>query len=63
MPMITMPTSQKHAILLDTAMRRAVPGSQRYDFLLRMARSLNTWGSLTPAMIESLHVMITARSS
>ena len=51
--MITMPTSAKHALLLDTEMRRVAPGTSRAAMLERMGRSLDTYGSLTHAMIEA----------
>jgi hypothetical protein len=50
--MITMPTSARHQLLLDTAMRRATTPT-RAAMLERMGRSLDTYGSLTHAMIEA----------
>jgi hypothetical protein len=44
----------RDAKLLVDAMRRTRQGTQRHDFLLRMQRSFREWGSLTPAMRESL---------
>jgi hypothetical protein len=51
---VTLCTSQRDALLLDCALRRAAPGSQRHAFLLRIGRSLGTWGALTPAMTEAV---------
>jgi hypothetical protein len=42
---VTLPTSTKLALLLDTAMRRAAP--ERIAFLQRLSRSLAEYGSLT----------------
>lgn len=61
--MITLPTSAKHTLLLDTAIRRALPGTQRAAFLQRIGRSLDRYGSLTPAMINAVSDMITVGSS
>jgi hypothetical protein len=63
MPKVTMPTSAKHALLLDTAMHRAITGSQREAFLRRLERSLDQYGSLTPAMVEACSRTITERSN
>jgi hypothetical protein len=52
-PRVTMPTSAKHAILLDTAIKRTADGTQRHDFLLRLGRSLDMFGSLTPAVVAA----------
>jgi hypothetical protein len=49
--------------LLDCALRRSMPGTKQHAFLQRLERSLDMWGSLTPVMVESLHGMLTARSS
>jgi hypothetical protein len=51
---ITLHTSAKDAVLLDCAMRRAVPGTRQYSFLCRIERSLNTWGTLTEAMTAAV---------
>jgi hypothetical protein len=56
--MITLPTSAKHAILLDTAMKRATPGTTRHDMLVRLGRSLDTYGGLTSAMQETCRLTI-----
>jgi hypothetical protein len=50
---ITLPTSAKHRMLLDLALRRAPPASSRMAMLERLGRSLDAAGSLTPAMIEA----------
>jgi hypothetical protein len=52
-PPVTMPTSAKHAILLQTALARTSPGTSRHDMLIRIGRSLDTYGSMTSAMIEA----------
>jgi len=61
--MITLETSAKHALLLDSALRRTVPGTSKHAFLQRLGRSLDQFGSLTPAMQEAVTTIITARSN
>jgi hypothetical protein len=61
--MITLETSAKHALLLDSAMRRTLPGSSKHDFLQRLGRSLDEFGSLTPAMQAAVTTIVTARSN
>jgi hypothetical protein len=59
---ITLPTSGKHALLLDMAIKRATPGTSRHDMLIRLGRSLDEFGSLTPAMIDACQSTIMASS-
>ncbi|MGJ4928596.1 hypothetical protein ACQR1I_14275 [Bradyrhizobium sp. HKCCYLS2038] len=58
-PMITLPTSQMHALLIDTAKRRA-PTQSRLDMLLRFERQLYVYGNLTPAMISTCQMTISS---
>lgn len=55
--MITMPTSAKHRLLLEMAQARAVTASRAVMFE-RIGRSLDEFGSLTPAMIEACYSTI-----
>ncbi|WP_316205263.1 hypothetical protein [Bradyrhizobium sp. SZCCHNS3004] len=57
--MITMPTSQKHALLLDMALRRA-PTPSRKAMLERFAQQLSLYGNLTPAMISTCQLTISS---
>ena len=60
---ITLPTSAKHALLLDSALRRTVPGTSKHDFLQRLGRSLDQFGSLTDAMLAAVAATVTEMSS
>lgn len=46
--------AMKDAKLISDALKRAERGSSREAFVLRLRKSFRTWGSLTPAMRESL---------
>jgi hypothetical protein len=52
-PRTKLPTSAKHALLLETAKARSFPGTPRADMLERIGRSLERFGTMTPAMIEA----------
>jgi hypothetical protein len=43
-------TSAAHAQLLDSALRQTAPGTRRHEFLQRLGRSLDQFGSLADAM-------------
>jgi hypothetical protein len=49
--MITLSTSQKHRVLLDTALARAYPGTSLHAHLLRLGDQLDTYGNMTSAQI------------
>ena len=61
--MITLETSAKHALLLDMALRRTMPGTSKHDFLQRLGRSLDQFGSLTDAMLAAVAATVTEMSS
>jgi hypothetical protein len=43
------PAASFKALLLASALRQAEPGTRRHEFLQRLGRSLDQFGSLTPA--------------
>ena len=61
--MITLPTSAAHGLLLDAALRQAEPGTRRHEFLQRLGRSLDQFGSLTDAMLAAVAATVTEMSS
>ncbi|MGJ4888990.1 hypothetical protein ACQR1Y_12390 [Bradyrhizobium sp. HKCCYLRH3099] len=58
-PMITLPTSQKHALLLDMAIRRS-PTQSRTDMLLRFGDQLAQYGNLTSGQLGLCHATLTS---